>query len=239
MCTYTRMVGALWRTSASLIVRQPAKLLVFQTKHVLMKDDTRVISWHLSHSHAHAHTHTHRLLSRGDRVRSSAYLVLCPELLQVGGVLGELLPLRGVGQDVDGGLRLLEPLEEGLQLAEGPLQALQLTVQLGLPVARPGTPERPAGSSQSHDGSHLMHIYISMCACVCVRVRLPDRPVVDAVPGGVVFVRDLFDPPGVVDGILPEELIGQIVEARHAGLASTQVLQEGLCERERERRIES
>ena len=53
-----------------------------------------------------------------------------------------------------------------------------------------------------------------------------------------MFVRDLFDPPGVVDGILPEQLIGQIVEACHAGLASAQVLQEGLRERESKRRTE-
>ena len=53
-------------------------------------------------------------------------------------------------------------------------------------------------------------------------------PVIDAVPGGVVLVCDLFDPPGVVGRILPQKMIGQLVEGHHCTLASAQVLEERL-----------
>lgn len=53
-------------------------------------------------------------------------------------------------------------------------------------------------------------------------------PIVDTVPGSVAFICDLFDPPGVVSGILLQKMIGQLVEGRNCSLASTQVLEEGL-----------
>lgn len=53
-------------------------------------------------------------------------------------------------------------------------------------------------------------------------------PVVDAVPGGVVLIGDLFDPPGVVDGIFPQKVTGELVEGHNGSLASTQVLEESL-----------
>lgn len=53
-------------------------------------------------------------------------------------------------------------------------------------------------------------------------------PIIDAVPGGVVLVCDLFDPPGVVGRILPQKMIGQLVEGHNCTLASAQVLEERL-----------
>ena len=60
---------------------------------------------------------------------------------------------------------------------------------------------------------------MSLCECA---------PIVDAVPGGVVFVGDLFDPPGVVSRILPQQMIGQLIEGRNCRLASAQVLKKHL-----------
>ncbi|TNN68475.1 hypothetical protein EYF80_021260 [Liparis tanakae] len=59
-------------------------------------------------------------------------MVLSPQLFHVGGVLRQVFPLGGVGQHVDRSLGLLEPFEEGLQLPERHLQALELTVQMGV-----------------------------------------------------------------------------------------------------------
>lgn len=53
-------------------------------------------------------------------------------------------------------------------------------------------------------------------------------PIVDAVPDSVVFICDLFDPPGVVSRILHQKMIGQLVEGRNRSLASAQVLEERL-----------
>lgn len=53
-------------------------------------------------------------------------------------------------------------------------------------------------------------------------------PIVDAVPGGIVFVCELFDPPGVVGRILLQKMIRQLVEGRDCSLASAQVLEERL-----------
>lgn len=53
-------------------------------------------------------------------------------------------------------------------------------------------------------------------------------PVVDGVPGCVVFVCDLFDPPGVISRILPKEMTGKLIEGCYGGLPSTQVLEERL-----------
>lgn len=64
---------------------------------------------------------------------------------------------------------------------------------------------------------------IRVCVSVCVR-----PPLVDAVPGYVVFLCDIFDPPCVVSGILSQELIGQLVKGYHGTLTSPQVLQEHL-----------
>ena len=65
-------------------------------------------------------------------------------------------------------------------------------------------------------------------ACVCSGACVGVPPVVDTVPGSVVFVRDLFDSPRVVCGILPQQLIGQLVKGGHGGLASAEVLEEHL-----------
>lgn len=62
---------------------------------------------------------------------------------------------------------------------------------------------------------------MSVCQCECA-------PIVDAVPGSVVFVGDLFDPPGVVSRILPQKVIGQLIEGRNCRLASAQVLEKHL-----------
>lgn len=62
---------------------------------------------------------------------------------------------------------------------------------------------------------------IRVCVSVCVR-----PPLVDAVPGYVVFLCDIFDPPCVVSGILSQELIGQLVKGCHGTLTSSKVLQE-------------
>lgn len=57
-----------------------------------------------------------------------------------------------------------------------------------------------------------------MSECVCA-------PIVDGIPGGVVFFRDLLDSPGVISGIFPQQMIGQLIESCHSGLASAQVLE--------------
>lgn len=77
-----------------------------------------------------SHTHTDSLFI------CSPYLQLSPQLLRMGGVLRQVFSLGGVGQNVDCGLCLREPFEEGLELPEGHLQALQLTVQMGVAVTR-------------------------------------------------------------------------------------------------------
>lgn len=87
------------------------------------------------------HTHTQRPQPTSEipiGYCHSTHLQLTPQLLDVGGVLGELLPLGCIGQHVDGGLRLLQPFQEALQLLEGDLQALQLGIQTDLSVAGPG-----------------------------------------------------------------------------------------------------
>lgn len=53
-------------------------------------------------------------------------------------------------------------------------------------------------------------------------------PIVDAVPGGVVFICHLFDLPGVIGGIFPQKMMGQLVEGRDCSLAPAQVLEECL-----------
>lgn len=53
-------------------------------------------------------------------------------------------------------------------------------------------------------------------------------PIVDDIPGSVVFICDVFDPPGVISRILLQKMSGQLVEGRDCNLASTQVLEEHL-----------
>lgn len=53
-------------------------------------------------------------------------------------------------------------------------------------------------------------------------------PFVDAVPDSVVFICDLFDPPGVIARILMQKMSRQLIEGCHSCLALTQVLQECL-----------
>ena len=47
-----------------------------------------------------------------------------------------------------------------------------------------------------------------------------------------MLVCDLLDSPGVVRGVLPQKVIGQLVEGGHRGLALAQVLKEGLEEKQ-------
>lgn len=65
------------------------------------------------------------------------YLQLLPQLLHMDGVLRQVFPLGGVSQNIDCSLCLLEPFEEGLQLPERHLEALQFIVQMAVPVTRP------------------------------------------------------------------------------------------------------
>lgn len=53
-------------------------------------------------------------------------------------------------------------------------------------------------------------------------------PIVDALPGSVVFICDLFNPPGVVGGVLLQKMTGQLVEGHNCSLAAAQVLEERL-----------
>lgn len=53
-------------------------------------------------------------------------------------------------------------------------------------------------------------------------------PIVDAVPGSIAFICNLFDLPGVIRRIFPQKMIGQLVEGHDCSLASAQVLEEHL-----------
>ena len=111
-----------------------------------------------------------------------AYLQLGPELLDVGGVPRQLLPLGGVGQHVEGGLGLLQPLEEELQLPEGALQGPQVAVQPRLPVARPGDARTRIQRSTLVATALLELRRVCACVCECVVMRLIEsRPFLSSV----------------------------------------------------------
>lgn len=98
-----------------------------------MKADKEIMGLHLRTDYTHPHTQNHP---------SGPYLQLSPQLLHMGGVLRQVFPLGGAGQNVDGRLRLLEPFQEALQLSKRHLQALQFTVQLSVAVTGPAGHKR-------------------------------------------------------------------------------------------------